>query len=319
MTKLTNKCTLYLEPKSPYSFDLTMHKPAGWNLFTPFEVYEKKVLWTALHVDGVLLGLKLSSSGTTARPKIQVRVFSRNKLPRIRKESIRQALVLKLAADEDLSGFYRLAKKDRILKHTLEDLYGMHDTDFSHLFAAGILAVCLQMAPLQRSEQMMKCIIDRYGETAVFDGKSIRVWPLPGRISGLDPAGFARACKLGYRAKYIVRMAHLLESDAFPSLEELRKLTPGEAREKLQELPGIGEYSADIINPYGGFPIDVWSADIFGKLFYGKEPDNGRRMIERIKQEGIRRWGGWTYLAFVYVVHDLKNLSKKLGTELRLS
>jgi len=84
------------------------------------------------------------------------------------------------------------------------------------------------------------------------------------------------------------------------------------------ELPGIGDYSADIINPHGGFPIDVWSADVFGKLFYGNEPVDGRGSIVRIKREGVKRWGQWAWMAFLYVVQDLENLSRRLGTQLRL-
>jgi 3-methyladenine DNA glycosylase/8-oxoguanine DNA glycosylase len=103
-----------------------------------------------------------------------------------------------------------------------------------------------------------------------------------------------------------------------PTMDELRKLTREDAKRELMELPGIGDYSADIINRPGGFPIDVWSAAVFGKLFYGKEPENNRKAVERVKKEGIHRWGQWSWMAFFYVVQDLENLSRKLSTPLRL-
>jgi hypothetical protein len=86
----------------------------------------------------------------------------------------------------------------------------------------------------------------------------------------------------------------------------------------LLELPGIGDYSADIINPHGGFPIDVWSADVFGLLLFGKEPTDKNKEIPLIKKEGMRRWGKWSWMAFYYVVQDLENLSDRLGVKLRL-
>lgn len=70
------------------------------------------------------------------------------------------------------------------------------------------------------------------------------------------------------------------------------------------EMPGIGDYSADLMNPHGGFSIDAWSADIFGKLFFGKDAETNRSTIEKTKNEGINRWGKWARTAFVYVVHD---------------
>jgi hypothetical protein len=78
------------------------------------------------------------------------------------------------------------------------------------------------------------------------------------------------------------------------------------------------EYQFLSYNPHGGFPIDVWSADVFGKLFYGTGSEEGREEIGKIKEEGIRRWGKYAWMAFFYVVHDLEVLSKKLGLSLRL-
>jgi len=99
----------------------------------------------------------------------------------------------------------------------------------------------------------------------------------------------------------------------------LERLSPEEAKNKLLELPGIGDYSADIINPHGGFPIDVWSAEVFGKLFFGKAPENNRQAVEEVKREGISRWGKWSWMAFFYIVQDLKRLSEKLNVKLRLA
>lgn len=70
----------------------------------------------------------------------------------------------------------------------------------------------------------------------------------------------------------MANLARKLESERFPTTEELEKLTPDEAKGRLLDLSGIGDYSADILNPHGGFPIDARSVDIFGKLFYGEEP-----------------------------------------------
>jgi 3-methyladenine DNA glycosylase/8-oxoguanine DNA glycosylase len=124
---------------------------------------------------------------------------------------------------------------------------------------------------------------------------------------------------VGYRAKSIVRLAKKMAYGDFPSAEELEEMTAEESKEKLMELPEIGDYSSDIINPHGGFPIDVWSVEIFGKLLFGREPKNNRDAIERVKAAGMKRWGTFSWMAFFYVVQDLGRLSKKLGVSLRLS
>jgi DNA-3-methyladenine glycosylase II len=233
-------------------------------------------------------------------------------------DAIRRSLAHSLDADGDLTEFYELALEDSILRYAVEDLRGMHSTGSNTIFPEAALAILLQMAPLKRSDEMMSCFISRYGETAEFDGRVIPVWPLPERIAGLDPQELANACKLGYRAKHLVNLARKIEDESFPTMEELERLEPDEAKRRLLELPGIGDYSADIINPHGGFPIDAWSVEVFGKLFYGEEPRDRRKAIEEVKIEGLRRWGKWSWMAFFYVVQDLENLSRKLNTRLRL-
>ncbi len=318
MTKLPHYFCFELNPVNPYNFKLTVKKPAGWALFTPFEIFERDTLWTAFYEGGVVLGVKLKSRGSVEKSRMSVGVFSRGVLTKSLRERIKHAVSEKLGAGQDLSGFYRMARKDGILKHVVDDLYGMHDTNSGSVFDTALLAITLQMTNIKRSNQMMDSLIRNYGESAEFDGKKIMLWPRPERIAVLSPRTLSKKCNLGYRAKSIVRLAKKLSREKFPSVEELQQLKPEEARDLLLMLPGIGDYSADIINPHGGFPIDVWSVDVFSMLFYGKEPKNARAAVEKIKKAGIKRWKSWAWMAFYYVAQDLASLSKKLGVRLRL-
>jgi DNA-3-methyladenine glycosylase II len=317
--KLRAKFSYQVKPASPYCFKLTVKKPSGWSLFTPFEKYENETIWSALRISNELVGVKVQSRGDTRHPVLKIDVFTKRYATVAVREVVKESLSELLGTNDELNPFYRFARNDPILKHVIPDLYGMHDTYSSSLFARATLAILLQMTGIKRSNQMMNCVIMRYGETAEFDGKHIRIWPTHRRISKLTPNQLARSCKLGYRAKFLVKLARVMRKNNDLTLTELNRLAPEEAKRKLMELPGIGEYSADIIyRRPGGFPIDVWSAAVFGKLFYGKEPWNSKEAIEKVKRDGIRRWGKWSWMAFFYVVQDLKNLSRKLNTTLRL-
>jgi len=340
MVKLSHSVSYRVKPCSPYSFELTVQKPAGWSLFTPFEVYEAGTMWTALHMslsregshvrsrganisdvtdmNNMIVGVKLRSRGSTEQPRLVVEAFLKGATTSAQEQEIEKTLNERLDVCGNLKPFYQLAENDRILRHAMEDLYGMHSTGPSTIFSEATLAIMLQMTTLKRSNQMMNCLIQRYGQVAEFDGKRVPMWPTPRRIAEATPTKLAKACRLGYRAKHLHGLARQIAKTGRPTIEELERLSPEEAKRVLVQLPGIGDYSADIINPHGGFPIDVWSADVFGKLFYGREPKNGRRSIEKIKKEGARRWGEWAWMAFFYVVQDLENLSRKLGVQLRL-
>jgi len=314
--ELAHRSRLAITPTAPFDFRLTVKKPAEWSLFNAGEIYEANTLWSATRLRGRLLGLKLHSGGTVEEPRIDVALFTSDRPTDRELTALKEALVTLIGADQDLNDFYDMARKDEILRHTVEDLYGMHDTQTAYLFNSVVLSICLQMAKLDRSMKMMASINRLYGTRVSFDHKEILVEPSAERIARLRPEEFAKKCNLGYRAKYLVGAAKMV-ARGFPETQQIMIMPPEEAKKKLMELPGVGDYAADIINPHGGFPIDAWSVDVFGRLFFGREPDNAREAIEAVKEEGLRRWGEFAWMAFFYVAQDLGNLSKRLGVQLR--
>jgi len=314
--ELARKSRFAITPTAPFDFKLTVKKPAEWSLFNAGEIYEVGTLWTATRLQGKLLGLKLSSVGTVERPHVDIALFTADRLTDRELTDLKVALATLIGADQDLKDFYDMARKDDILRHTVEDLYGMHDTQTAYLFNSVVLSICLQMAKLDRSMKMMASINRSYGTLVSFDHREILVEPSAERIAKLKPEEFAKKCNLGYRAKYLVGAAKMV-AKGFPEIQQIMSMPPEQAKKKLMELPGVGDYAADIINPHGGFPIDAWSVDVFGRLFFGREPDNAREAIGAVKEEGLRRWGKFAWMAFFYVAQDLNNLSKRLGVQLR--
>jgi DNA-3-methyladenine glycosylase II len=312
---LKNLESITLKPVPPYSFKLTVHKPAGWWWSTPDEKHEQNTLWTATRLRGKLFGLKVTSQGTVTKPKIECTIFSKTKTNDAMKSSLENMLNRALQTKEDLTEFYAVVSKDDILRQTTSHLYGMHTVSWPELFTALILAVTLQMAPMKRSNQMMDLLIEQYGEQVEFDRKNIRYWPSTEKIATTSTEELQAKSKLGYRAANLVAIAKALEA-GFPSMDDLYAMEPAEAKKQLLTLRGIGDYSAELVMPGMGFPLDVWSAKIFGVLFNGKVPDDPREAIPSLKEKAEKRWGKWMGHAFVYVLNDLPRLSKQVGVDL---
>jgi N-glycosylase/DNA lyase len=76
------------------------------------------------------------------------------------------------------------------------------------------------------------------------------------------PEATLRACRLGFRAKFIHQTAQFLA--AHPGwLDETETLPYAAAKERLCSLPGVGEKIADCVLLFGAgrleaFPVDVW-------------------------------------------------------------
>ncbi len=312
---LNKTSSITFQPVAPYSYELSLRKPAGWWWSTPDEKYAKGTLWTATRFNGKMVGVKLTSRGFTAKPEMNCTVYSRAKLVSAEREGIERMLRRALKIDEDLSDFYIMAAHDSILHDVVADLYGMRTVSWPELFPALILAVTLQMAPMKRSNQMMDLILQIYGDTVHFNRKTVKYWPSTKRIASADVAELQARARLGYRAHNLVEIAKTLETSML-TMDELYSMEPEEAKKQLLALMGIGEYSAELVMPGMGFPLDVWSSKIFSVLFRGKVPEDPRAAVSMLKEEATKRWGRWAGYAFVYVLNDLPLLSKRVGADL---
>ena len=314
--ELPYSTTFRLRAVPPYDLLLTVRKPARWSFLTPFEKFEDGTLWTGMRLtSGKIFGLKLRSEGTVERPRISCEVFSRKELRAEEEEALLNIITWMLSLEEDIREFYALAERDILVKSLVEDLYGMRRTKRPDIFPRLVLAVTLQMAPIRRSEQMMELLIKNYGVKIRFDSREVLYWPPPERIAKADARELEERCKLGYRAKSLKGIAEAV-SKGFPTLRELERMTPEEAKARLMELRGIGEYSADIVSPHPGFALDVWSAKIFNMLLFGEEPKLPRSVILKLKKIAEERWGKWRGYVFIYVLNDLNNLSRRFNLDL---
>ena len=302
-----------LKAVQPYDFSLTVHKPAGWSLLTPFEIFENGTLWTAMRThSGEMFGLKLRSVGTVEKPEIFCEVFSGEKLGAEERNQLSNTVTWMLRLKEDVREFYVLSESDPLVRMLVKDLYGMRRTERPDIFPRLILAVTLQMAPIKRSVQMMNLLIKNYGVKARFDGREVSYWPPPERIARAEIRELKERCRLGYRAENLKGIAEAIRK-GFPTLHELEEMPLEDAKAKLMELKGIGEYSADVVSPHPGFALDVWSAKIFNVLLFGEKAESPRSIIPNLKMIAEERWGRWRGYVFTYVLNDLNNLSQRLN------
>ena len=311
----TEKHRIEFSAVPPYNFELTVRKPAGWWWSTLNEVFQNGVLWTTARFNSRLFGLRLNAAGTIFKPVVSCAVFSSRSMNSQEKNDITQTVERALGVKEDLSQFYVMASKDKILRELVKALYGMRTMAWPELFPALVLAVTLQMAPMKRSNQMMALLIKNFGEEICFGGKSIAHWPSPEKIARIKVEELKTKAKLGYRAQNLLSIAQRIRN-GFPTVDDLANMPIDEAKKQLMTLRGIGDYSADIIVPGMGFPLDVWSAKIFSILLFGKEPESPRDAIMELKKAAEERWGKWRGHVFVYVLNGLPRISKRIGIDL---
>jgi 3-methyladenine DNA glycosylase/8-oxoguanine DNA glycosylase len=290
----------------PFSFELTVHKPAGWHWSTPAEIFKNGTLWTGVREGGRPVGLKMNADGRNVR----VEVYTTSPVRQRSLQALERELRTGLGEQEDIAGFYEFARGEPVLNETVGHLYGMRAGLTRDLFGRVILAICLQMAPLKRSRQMMDMLLAGFGTHLNFDRHRVAIWPRQEKIAALEPSLLREKARLGYRAERIIAAAAYLSNNPV-STERLDSLPDKEARREVMAIPGIGEYSAGILLGRGNVPVDSWSVIILSELFLGKAPENGRADIPALVTMIEKRWGRWGWLAFAYIVNDLPYLADK--------
>lgn len=314
--KLKYLTSFELEALPPYNFELTVHKPLGYHWLTPGEVFSSGKIWTAMELSSErLVGIRLKSIGTVENPMIEMAVFSDEKLEESEEKVLINDITKCAELNVDINAFYSMAKHDSILKYTLMNLYGMRCGRQQKLFHNIVRAILMQWASLERTKQMFKLLFQSYARKIRFDGHLVSTWFTPKQIAQASLQKLKKECKLGFRAEYLRTIANLISSGLIPSLEDLEKMPFEKAKKELMKLRGIGEYSAEIALPHRErFPIDVWSVKIFWKLLFpGKEMSSVKIAIQEIRKQAERRWKMWRSYAFIYIINDLNNLSRKIA------
>jgi 3-methyladenine DNA glycosylase/8-oxoguanine DNA glycosylase len=308
-----------MEALAPYEFELTVRKPLGYHWLTPYEVYHEKTIWTAMELgSGKPVGLRLKSIGPVDYQKIRGSVFSDEKLGQEEERTLFKSVARCLELNTDINDFYLMAEHDPILSQVKTDLYGMRCGRHQRLFQDIVRAITMQWASLERTKQMSKLLFEAYGRRISFDGHTISAWFTPTQIARASLRHLREKCKLGFRAKYLKAIADLIHRKDFPCVERLEGMPAEDAKRELMKLKGIGEYSAEIaLTHTERFPIDQWSVKVFWSLFF---PDRAipplkiaMREVRACAEEIWKRWRGY---AFVYVINDLDNLSKRFSVKL---
>jgi len=232
-------------------------------------------------------------------------IVTRDKVFRVRQE--RDKLVVEGASerfvkrffglDADYSAIKRTLVKDPVLAHAIRKYPGLRVLN-QDPWECTVGFLCSQFSNIKKIKGNMECIARHFGRKAVFRGKTVFAFPAPGEI---NDAAKLKACAVGFRAKYILGV-NARVSDAW--FAKLRTLPYEQAKEKLMELPGIGEKVADCILLFSlgfteAFPVDVWMERALKETYL-----KGKKLpLSKMGGWGRERWGKLAGYAQQWLYH----------------
>ncbi len=200
-------------------------------------------------------------------------------------------LVEYLALDEDLEAVVATFPDDEPMRAATAAAHGLRllRQDPWECLASFILSSTKQIVQIQ---ECVRLLAERFGERipeggAVGGGRAVYTFPHWARLAAAGEAEL-RACKLGFRAPYLLGTAKMLFAGDV-QLGRLKELATPSARTELERFPGVGRKIADCVLLFAyrrqdAFPVDVWVQQALQHLYFPKArklvPDRLRRLSE---------------------------------------
>lgn len=250
------------------------------------ELWEHGRYLRVLGCEGHLALVEVENHGTIDAPDVRLSVHSGEPSAAVLAgldETVRRVLGLEL----EPTPVERLAEASRALRPTALALRGMRPPRFADWFEAFANVLPFQQLSLDAGLAIVGRLVERFGSRLEHRGRRFHAFPTAAAIAGARLATL-RGCGLSTRkAESLRQIARALES---PDLAEAKvaSMTTPDALRTLQELPGIGPWSAALVLLRGLGRLDVFPpGDVGAKrrlvtLMRLRSETSLRRVVERL-------------------------------------
>jgi 3-methyladenine DNA glycosylase/8-oxoguanine DNA glycosylase len=205
-----------------------------------------------------------------------------------------------LRLDEDLSGFYAVAREDPDLSWVATGAGRLIRSQT--VFEDIVKTICTTNTAWGGTVRMVSAIVEHLGERAPgapAEGPMGRAFPSPAAMAAAPESFYRDVARTGYRGAYLRSFAESVASGDV-DVEVLAAASPEElpdeeVAERLLALPGVGPYAAAhvmmLVGRYSRLVLDSWTRPKYASL-------NGRKAKDTAIERRFRRYGRYSGLAF---------------------
>ncbi len=211
-----------------------------------------------------------------------------------------------LHLDEDLSGFYDLAREDPDLSWVTRGAGRMIRSPT--VFEEVVRIVCTTNCSWALTTKMITTLVARLGEVAPGaprEGWRRRAFPTPEAMASATPRFYRDVVRAGYRGPYLRSLARSVASGAL-DLEALGRasvdeVSDDEVESQLLALPGVGPYAAAhimlLLGRYSRLILDSWTRPTYARLRGRRKLIPDDTIVRRFRPYG--RFAGLAFWCFV--------------------
>lgn len=287
-------------------------------VFEPWRREDNSLVRLFNFPSGKLALVKVNFAGTTQNPRATLVIQSHSSLSVADQNWIKDLISWCFDFKTDVSEFYDvICQQDLVLKAANEELYGAKLRTDPNVFESVIGVVVAQNVQFQRIYIMLKLLCQNFGQKEKFNHQTYFTFPPPEKLA-TAPLEKIRACKVGYRDKYIKGIAAYIINHKI-DLNQLRQIKDtNQVRAELIKLPGVGPYTADLSLAIGfrrpTFHLDLFSREAMYTFYFNGKKVSDPKIIDFVD----KRWGKWKHHAMLLLTTNTDEWSQKLGITFRL-
>jgi DNA-3-methyladenine glycosylase II len=304
MDHRSTRSTLIFRPVPPHDFDLSAQIFSGGD--RQIRCYENGTLWQVLRLDKKLLLVKARSTGTVREPRLAVSLECPEMLSHAEREEARHFIYRLFNLGLDLKPFYRVARKDHVLRFLITKMKGLRFMATASVFEALICAITEQQISLNVARSIQTRMTKTFGEELGIGEMTYYSFPTADRlaVASLDQL---RGCGLSQKkAEYITEISRMVASqnldlEKFKSYKHTEQIV-----DELTTIRGIGPWTAEYTAIRGMGRLDALPADDLGlRRSISQYYVGGHNVTAQQARELAVGWGSWRGLATFYLLRAM--------------
>lgn len=237
--------TLALAPTPPFRLDLT-----AWVLrrrsHNAVDRWDGTTYERVLVIDGKPAAVRVRETvdrAGAASPRLRVTVTGRGLGTGV-KRAVTASLARMLGIHADLTGFYRLAARDRRLAEMVRRFRGVKPPRFPSVFEALVNAIACQQLSLTLGIHLLNRLAENFGVTWRKGDEGAHAFPRPEDLAGRTIPEFRVLGFSTQKARAIIELSDAIVNGEL-DLEGIATLQDDDALARLLELRGVGRWSAE--------------------------------------------------------------------------
>jgi N-glycosylase/DNA lyase len=209
--------------------------------------------------------------------------------------NVEEVIKAHLRVDDDVRGIQKALAEDPVMAAGISKLRGLRIVKLDE-WECLISFILATYANIPRITKMIETLSARYGDRIV---AGVNSFPNQERLRSVTLSELSK-CGFGYRAKFIHEACKVLDDDA---LSEFQRMSYEYLRERLKQLPGVGDKVADCVSLFGfgrldAFPIDVWIERALRRLYHKKGS------YSKLREFSHERFGPYAGYAQEYLYYN---------------